>query len=137
MSPEELAKEFLDEMLKDNHAPREHGHTVMRRGEFGILVYLTQHNNGANVGELTEFLDVTSGRTAAALKALEKKGFIRREADKADSRRICVYLTEAGRAQFLQEYERAVLSLVQLFNKLGEEDALLYTRLLKRINSCR
>ena len=137
MPSEELAREFLAEMLKDNHAPMEHGHTVMRRGEFGILVYLTHHKDGANVGELTEFLHVTSGRTATALKTLEKKGFIRREADKADSRRICVYLTEAGRAQFLQEYEWAVSSLVQLFDRLGEEDALLYTLLLKKINSCR
>lgn len=135
MQFDELAREFFDNVLKSPNAPCERERHALPRGEFGILVYLSRHKDGANVGELTEYLQVTSGRTATALNALEKKGFVKRVTDSADSRRIRVFLTDEGKAEFKAAYDRAIVNFTEFFTKLGEEDSREYIRMMKKVHS--
>ena len=132
MAFEELAAEFLDSMLNAKHVPAEKGEHTVPKGEFGVLVFLTHHKNGASVGELTEFLRVTSGRTATTLNSLQRKGLIQRHTDETDNRRILVYITEKGREQFEEEQGRALAVMSEFFGRLGEDDAREYIRLMRK-----
>lgn len=130
----ELAKDYFDTMLSCEHAPSEPAKPLLPRGELAILVYLATHRDGANVGELTDFLQVTSGRTATTLNALERKGFVKRMTDADDSRRICVFLTDAGRCEFQSGYKRAIEKYTDFFQKLGEEDSREFIRMMKKVH---
>lgn len=50
------------------------------------------------VGELGQMLDLDSGTLTPLLKRLESAGFVRRQRDPADERRVLVGLTEQGHA---------------------------------------
>lgn len=132
MQYEDLANEFFDAMLSAKHAPADKPEKTFPKGEFGVLVYLTNHRDGAGVGELTDYLRVTSGRTATTLNSLQKKGLIRRQTDSEDNRRILVFLTDEGRAQFDAERVRSVAGIAEFFSRLGEKDAREYMRIMKK-----
>ena len=132
MEYRKLAEEFFSSILSAEHAPADKPERTFPKGEFGILVYLTHHRDGASVGELTDYLRVTSGRTASTLNALERKGLVRRQTDSADNRRILVFLTDEGRGQFQAEYDRSVAGMSEFFRRLGEEDAREYMRIMKK-----
>lgn len=136
MYSDEIAREFFDTMLKREHSPTDRRKLTISKGEMGILVYLVNHKDGANVGELTDYLQVTSGRTASILKTLEKKGLVVRRTDSSDNRRICVFITDSGRARFQAEYNSAVALLSELLERLGEDDAREYVRLMKKATLC-
>ena len=135
MELHKLAEEFFGEMLKAEHAPADRPEHAFPKGEFGVLVYLSSHKDGASVGELTDYLRVTSGRTASTLNALERKGLVHRQTDSADNRRILVFLTDEGRAQFQAEHDRAVSCMSEFLSRLGETDAKEYIRIMKKAHS--
>ncbi|MGN0802767.1 MAG: MarR family winged helix-turn-helix transcriptional regulator [Candidatus Faecivicinus sp.] len=102
-------------------------------GERGILNYLHYHNNDAFAGEISRDLGITTGRTAIALKNLEKKGLIQRSASETDRRCVVVRITEAG-SQAAEAFRLRVLDSVEdVLRALGERDAPEYVRLVKRI----
>jgi len=53
--------------------------------------------DGRSQGELGEAIFADRPNLSRLIGALEKKGLLRREADKRDGRRMLVYLTDAGR----------------------------------------
>lgn len=134
MEPKDYAVEFLNNMLMAKHAPgqKEEKH-MLPHGEFGLLAYLYFQHDGANVGELTDFLQVTSGRTASALNSLERKGLVKRLIDKSDNRRICVYLTDKGRQIVMDEYNNSIKHITNFFEKLDDKDSEDYLRIMKKV----
>ena len=102
-------------------------------GERGILNYLHFHRDGVLSGELSRDLGITTGRTAVTLRTLERKGLIRRSASPADRRCVIVCITDEGAAA-AEDFRRNVLSSMEyVLRSLGEEDALEYVRIVKRI----
>lgn len=49
-------------------------------------------------GRLADVLHLDPGTLSATLRRLEERGLVQRERDDADSRRVCIALTEAGHA---------------------------------------
>ena len=132
----QLAKEFFDFMVKTNAGPM--GPPDPKdypKGELGILIYLTFHNDGVTSGQLSEVLHVSTGRVASALKSLEKKELIIRRSDGVDKRRVNVYITDKGRQSTLEKHEEAIEQMEKSLKKLGEEDARLFIELSKRFFS--
>ncbi|MFJ8261981.1 MarR family winged helix-turn-helix transcriptional regulator [Rummeliibacillus sp. NPDC094406] len=103
------------------------------RGEMGILVYLQFKSDGVTSGDLSESLSVSTGRVATALKGLEKKGFIIRRTDLSDKRRVNVLITEAGRKLVLEKHQLGIERMVKALQKLDEEEAIEFVRLVKKI----
>jgi DNA-binding MarR family transcriptional regulator len=62
------------------------------------VLSLVTRLGGAQPGQVAEELGMTSSNVAAALRELETSGFVRRERDAVDSRRVRVLVTPAGDA---------------------------------------
>lgn len=105
----------------------------MSKGEVGILVYLTFIKETALAGELSEQLNLSSGRIAIALKGLEKKGFVKRTSGISDRRQVIVSATEAGKNHAIAEKEEGLNKTIKLLESLGEHDALEFMRILYKI----
>lgn len=128
-----FAIEFINYMLTRKHAWKIEGISDLPKGALGVLTFLYYHNNGASVGELTEYLQVTSGRTTALLQRLERRNLIQREQSTADKRVFFAFLTEEGRHQVELDYERMIVFFATRFEKLGEEDTHAYIRIIKKL----
>ena len=105
----------------------------MSIGERGILNYLRYVRDGALAGDLSRDLGITTGRTASALKSLEKKGLIARDAAEDDRRCVVVHITPSG-VEAAESLRKEVLEHTELMLRtLGEDDARAYVRIVKRI----
>ena len=105
----------------------------MSVGERGILNYLRYVRDGALAGDLSRDLGITTGRTASALKSLEKKGLIARDAAEDDRRCVVVHITPSG-VEAAESLRKEVLEHTALMLRtLGEDDARAYVRIVKRI----
>ncbi len=105
----------------------------MSVGERGILNYLRYVRDGALAGDLSRDLGITTGRTASALKSLEKKGLIARDAAEDDRRCVVVHITPSG-VEAAESLRKVVLEHTELMLRtLGEDDARAYVRIVKRI----
>lgn len=107
-------------------------------GEIGILACLldktkAKGQSGISSGELSRILGVSTGRMAIALKSLERKGYITRCTDPADKRRVVVAITEAGTEHVSQMYRHVLNRLASTLERLGEQDAKEFVRIVKRI----
>ena len=87
------------------------------RPEIVTLIFLN-FRGGVTASDICEFSGHLKANISRGIIALEKKKLLRREADKADSRRQLLYITPAGRALYaryipaLRERERAMLSVL-------------------------
>lgn len=63
------------------------------------LIYLSTANRYSNTpGGVTEYLGVTKGTVSQSLKALERRGLIRKQADESDARAVRCEVTPDGQA---------------------------------------
>jgi len=115
--------------MKPNHNPMR----SMLHGEMFILDYLARKNDTVMPGELSAMMRDSSARTAIALRNLEEKGYIVRDIDKTDRRKILVSITEEGRALAREEHEAAVKRMRIIFDELGRDDAMEYIRIVSRV----
>ncbi|KAF6582933.1 MULTISPECIES: MarR family winged helix-turn-helix transcriptional regulator [Paenibacillus] len=104
------------------------------RGEMGILIALS-HQDGVTSGHLSEYLSVSTGRIATALKSLEKKGLVVRRTDANDKRKVIVFITDSGKQFMMDRYNEGVAWSEKILRKLDEQDAKEFIRLIKLIVS--
>ena len=67
------------------------------------------------------------------LKHLEKKGWVKRSADRSDERRVIVSLTEEGRAMISERRREALSRITAALGALGEDEAHEYVRLQQKL----
>ena len=65
--------------------------------QYLVMLVLWEHAP-RSVGELGAQLHLDSGTLTPLLKRMERSGFVRRERDSDDERRVLIFLTEEGRA---------------------------------------
>ena len=104
------------------------------RGE-PVLLSLLLRRGVISPGEAGRTAGVSSARIAAALRDMERKGWIDRACDPSDHRRTMIQLTEAGRAHILSLRAAVHTRLQRILEELGEEDAAEYLRISRRIRS--
>ena len=134
-SPEldELAREMLEMNLSFSKQISQVASFLAATGEYGVLYCLYLEGRAFSAGELAERMGLTPGRIANVLKALEKKGFVCREQDPEDRRRIHVTLTETG-GQYIgslcAEADKVYRALVE---SIGQTDTREFIRITKKI----
>lgn len=101
------------------------------RGEYGVLRYLVYVQDHVSAGLLTEQLHVVPGRMTDILNSLENKGWIARNRDEEDRRRIKVSITEKGKIQARQMRAHIREEYQGMFQILGKRDTEELIRLLK------
>ncbi|WP_342414907.1 MarR family winged helix-turn-helix transcriptional regulator [Paenibacillus sp. FSL R10-2782] len=129
-----LATELFEYIVK-KHKPslEERGH--YSRGEMGILICLNLNKGGVTSGHLSEYLSVSTGRVATALKSLEKKGLVVRHTDVTDKRKVIVFITDSGKQFMIDKYNEGIAWTESILRKLDEQDAKEFIRLIKLIVS--
>lgn len=102
-------------------------------GEISVLQYLARKGGDVIPSEISDVMQVSSARVAAALNSLEDKGLITRQIDMSDRRRILVRLTSAGDRQAAENRERVLSNVTEVLRGLGEQDAQEYVRIMGRL----
>lgn len=128
-----LAEEYLDVL---NHRPKA-PHLKEKasiQGEMAVLCFLREIRNPASPSELSNDRQLSTARIANTLASLEKKGWIRREQDSRDRRKVLVYLTDAGMERAEKGHQNCLGYMEELFLWLGEEDSKEFVRLQQRMN---
>ena len=103
------------------------------RGEMAMLGFIYAKKRGVSPSELSENLNVTTARVANTLKTLEKKGYVTRQLDESDRRRIVVNITPAGTEFFVRTHREGINGLCALVRELGEEDSREFIRIAGRM----
>lgn len=129
----ELAGEFLQSMFLLQKSRPQKKIAGSMQGEIFVLYYLLRQGSDIVPGEISKIMCISSARTAAALNNLERKGLVTREIDKGDRRRILISLTSAGRELAREHQKNVVCDTVKMLRLLGENDALEYIRIIKKL----
>lgn len=100
------------------------------RGEEAALFWLSKIGGPVSAGELASRMGITSGRIANILSSLDRKKYIERRRSSRDRRQINVSLTQAGADHIQNVYENAKSSHILLLQKMGDEAAEEFIRLM-------
>ncbi len=134
MDYEELAKKFCGMNFLCSRKKAGIEKTISVAGEEGVLLCIYSSERRVLGGEIAKELALSPGRTTNIINTLEKRGYVARENDEEDKRKVYISLTEEGERHITGRYQDAVKSYSILFERLGEQDAKEYFRILKRIH---
>lgn len=134
MDYSELAHELLNKMQSFYRAaPQKHINEALQ-GEAFVLHYIFLYGDDVQPGAISQKMDVSSARMAAALNNLENKGFITRQTDLSDRRKVLIRLTPAGKEQADLNKQKVIGTITQMLQFLGEQDAKEYIRIMSRLS---
>lgn len=102
-------------------------------GDVVTLDFLTRQKEAVTPGEISEKMDMSTAHVAKLLGSLERQGFVERNVDPADRRRVHVTATEEGRALMTAHRAEICADTTRLLSQLGEHDAQEFLRILDRI----
>lgn len=94
----------------------------MSMGEDPVLEYLSRQDGGMTPSDLAKKLGYTRPRMTRILDSLESKGYIVREQDSTDRRRVIASCTDAGREHAHDHSTGGVSNLAQSLSKMGDHD---------------
>lgn len=106
----------------------------LTRPEILTLIFLF-HRDGISAADICDFSGHLKNNISRAVTALESKGFIRREPDPRDQRRLLLYITASGRKMHnrfmpgLEAREKAMMECLSAHEKADFE------RLLRKLCS--
>lgn len=103
------------------------------KGENFVLKILIKSESPISPTELSEVLHSSKSRISAILRSLEKKGYIHREIDKTNRRKILVIITDAGKKHIMADINSVNDILVKLLLEMGEDDTRELVRLTKKL----
>jgi len=102
-------------------------------GEAFVLNYIALQGAEVLPGDISQEMDVSSARVAAALNSLEKKGLITRQIAQNDRRKILVGITPKGEELAQAQYQVAVDETAKMLALLGYPDAKEYVRITGKL----
>ena len=134
MAHTELAQELFRLRTLEYEKGSETKIAYASTGENGVLYRLyISDSDRMLAGDLARSMGLTSGRIANILKQLEAKSYVVRSTGASDRRKVYVALTDAGRAHIEEVYDGNLRDIEKCLDKLGEEDAKEYIRILGKL----
>lgn len=133
MDYDALTSAFMRSMLRMR---RSHPHRAISRavqGERQVLHCIAEEGARIRPSDISQRMGISTARIAATLNALEAKGWVTRQIDPADRRRILVALTQAGRDQAEETNQAVRREVCRMLKALGDQDASDYVRILGRL----
>jgi MarR family transcriptional regulator, organic hydroperoxide resistance regulator len=128
---EKLALEFMEIMHQMHKRKAQKLLNDSMHGEQFVLLYVSKSEGNVIPSDISNEMGISSARIAAALNSLEGKGFVTRQIDVDDRRRILVNLTEAGHEQVKQQTQMIMNMTSNMLRYLGEHDATEFVRIMK------
>ncbi|MFD9903426.1 MarR family transcriptional regulator [Streptomyces sp. NPDC059063] len=93
----------------------------------GFLIEAATAGESLVAGDLAERARLTTGAVTGVLNRLEKAGYVRRQADPKDRRRVHVVMEESAQARVLQVYGPVYERLGTLFADYGPDEIAVLT----------
>lgn len=128
-----LAAELLDKMQMLRKASPQKYIDEALRGETFVLFFIAMHGDTVLPGEIGNEMNVSSARVAQTLNSIEKKGWITRQIDEGDRRRILVRLTPEGKKAAEKHHQAVITLALKMLSLLGEDDAKEYVRITGKL----
>jgi len=129
----ELARELIEPMYLVHREKLVRHINQMSRGEEYVLLLLKDSKDPLFPRDISKIMGITSARVAAILRRLEEKGLVTRKASTTDHRCTKVIITEKGDSVIAAQQDKAVAYLTKVLTQLGQEDAVKYTEIMKKI----
>lgn len=133
MNYKTLAAELLAASHQLHQCKPQTKFTQALQGQTYILWYIRNHGGAVRPRQISEQMNVSTARIAQALKAIEAKGWISRESDPNDRRRVLVKLTPAGEQVAAKQYTQLIEFIERALALLGEHDAKNYVRITEKL----
>ena len=99
-----------------------------------ILRSLLEAEKGFRQKQLCEMIGVGAPAMSETVERLEAEGYIQRIPDPDDGRATRILLTDLGRARAYETRDDHEKHMSEMFKKLNEDEKILLTTLLKKIN---
>lgn len=103
------------------------------RGMPMVMRVLLDADRPLSPGQIARAAGVTDARIANTLRALEQRGYIRREPSEHDRRRVEVIVTEEGRSRASEHFDELLDLVGGFLEELGERDTRDLIRILGHI----
>lgn len=103
------------------------------RGMPMVMRVLLDADGPLSPGQIARAAGVTDARIANTLRALEQRGYIRREPSEHDRRRVEVIVTEEGRRRASEHFDELLDMVGGFLEELGERDTHDLIRILGHI----
>ena len=133
MDYSELADVFLRHMHSFRKFKPQQRINESMQGEAFALHHIATSDGQVMPSEISNAVGISGARIAATLNSLENKGYITRQIDARDRRRILVTLTDKGKEQE-EAYRRQLVETVEkMLRQLGEHDAQEYIRIMLKV----
>ena len=115
----------------------QHGPTGKRleitQGEWAVLAYIDK-KGVTTPTQIAGALRLTTARIANILNSLERKGYVSRQHDSADRRKVFVTITLEGKKASREKTESVENDMEELLRDLGPEDAQNFLEIKKKIH---
>jgi DNA-binding MarR family transcriptional regulator len=72
---------------------------VFYRGEIHMIKVIGDHS-GIYISEMARHFNITRAVVSKTIIKLERNGFVRKEEDPSDRKRVCLYLTDKGKKAY-------------------------------------
>lgn len=132
----------LDQAVQDNgntnvlmvHAIAQHVGLSAAEFECASLI---QDNGPFTAGELAKRCHITTGGMTGMIDRLERRGFVRREADPNDRRRVLVRAidNEEARQKVIELYDPLRCSFNELIDSYDDEELAIIVSFMRRTNA--
>jgi DNA-binding MarR family transcriptional regulator len=100
-----------------------------------ILRLLFHSENEIIAKDISERLNISTPRVAAALKTLENKGYVQRTQNEADARKTVVTITKQGEEMLKKQEDELIEMFAYLISTVGEKDLDEFLRIANSIQS--
>jgi DNA-binding MarR family transcriptional regulator len=130
MDYNKAAEEFIEYKMPNRHVhPPFMKYQMFTKGERFALFHLMRTSGCVTPSEIADTTNTSTARVAMILKSLESKGYIRRETDRSDRRKVLIFITKKGNDIIKKEQEYLVQMIASIFRQMGEHDTKEFLRL--------
>lgn len=130
---------FIDLLLKVSKSEKKQAIDVVDDASKGLFLalQLIKDNEGLTAGELAKKFKVSTARVAVVLRNLEEKGYIIKQVDKSDKRKVIIKISELGLEKHRESSLKVLDKVLQLFENFTDEELVTFVNLLTKIKPIR
>lgn len=131
-----LAEDFFEKAVLIFNAKKHKNINDAMHGEtfaLQLIAFRGETDNKIQPSEIGHKMNVSSARIAQTLNSIEKKGWITRDIDLNDRRKIIISLTPEGKKQAENCRKSVIDNAAKMLELLGEDDAEEYVRITGKL----
>lgn len=133
MDYDALAHELLEQMHVFHKMQMRSGLDDGMHGKKFVLCFIADKESNVQPSEIVRKMHVSPARVAQTLNGMEEKGWIIREVDKTDRRKVLISATPEGIDLAKAHMQSKVEATSRMLRGLGEADAKEYVRIMGRL----